>query len=38
MREKLSRRLVRLEELHAAAARAKAASAVPARNVSEMVR
>ena len=38
MREKLSRRLVRLEELHAAAIRAREASAVPSRNVCEIIR
>jgi hypothetical protein len=38
MREKLTRRLVRLEEIHAAAVRAKAASAEPTKNVSEMIR
>jgi hypothetical protein len=38
MREKLSRRLVRLEEIHAAAVRAKAASSEPTRNVCEMIR
>ena len=38
MREKLCRRLVRLEEIHAAAVRAIAASAVPSRNVSQFVR
>jgi hypothetical protein len=38
MREKLSRRLERLEEIKAAADRAKAASAEPTRNVSEMIR
>jgi hypothetical protein len=38
MREKLCRRLVRLEEIHAAAVRAKSASAVLDRNVSQMIR
>ena len=38
MKEKLSRRLVHLEEVHAAAVRAKAASAAPSRNVCEMIR
>lgn len=38
MREKLSRRLERLEEIKAAADRAKAASAVPSRNVCEIIR
>ena len=37
MKEKLSRRLVRLEEIHAAV-RAKEASEVPSRNVCEMIR
>jgi hypothetical protein len=38
MREKLSRRLLRLEEIHGAAVRAKAASSEPSRNVSEFIR
>ena len=38
MKEKLSRRLARLEEIHAAAVRAKEASEVPSRNVSEIIR
>ena len=38
MREKLYRRLVRLEEIHAAAVRAKAASAEPTRNVCQLIR
>jgi hypothetical protein len=38
MREKLCRRLVRLEEIHAAAVRAKAASAEPTRNVCQLIR
>jgi hypothetical protein len=38
MREKLSGRLVRLEEIHAATVRAKAASSEPTRNVCEVIR
>jgi hypothetical protein len=38
MREKLCRRLERLEEIHAAAVRAKAASKEPSRNVCEILR
>jgi len=38
MKEKLCRRLVRLEEIHAAAVRAKAASAAPSGNVCEIIR
>ena len=38
MREKLCRRLARLEEVHAAAVRAKAASAVPSWSVCEIIR
>jgi hypothetical protein len=38
MREKLSRRLERLEEIKAAADRAKAASAVPSRSACEIIR
>jgi hypothetical protein len=38
MREKLSRRLVRLEEIHAAAIRAQEAASAPRINVCEMLR
>lgn len=38
MREKLSRRLERLEEIKAVADRAKAATAAPSRNVCEIIR
>jgi hypothetical protein len=38
MREKLSRRLVHLEEIHAAALLAKGAAAEPSRDVTEMIR
>ena len=38
MKEKLSRRLVRLEEIHAAAVRAREASEEPSRNVCETIR